>query len=263
MPKRHFDNTSYTTGLNVALQTAFYPHYSFKRADRGPLHKPKGDVPKNMHKIPKRRGRFTDRIIYQMTKLLQEEDISLKDILSDTPTKNCDIRALRKYCTDYVREQLVPYLIENKLTPIESQAKVYNLECRVGTCIDLVCRTASRKFAIFEIKTGFDTYYERHTGRKMNTPFQDVNDSPRWQHQLYLHFAVQMFAKYREVEVDRTSCAVLRMCRDGLQCYPLFEWGTEVTDDAWKVLLEQKDWTYEDRRKYMGKCKRQCIRKSR
>ena len=240
------------TGLNVALRTAFFPQYSYAAATLGPLGPASDPAVQHdaMPKNPKCRGRLIDRTVNKMTQLCAR-GAPLADLIGDAPLTGplaAEVRGFRRACVDYVSAQLIPYLIEHALTPVEAQAPVADRSARVGTTIDLVCRDAAGRFVILENKLGFDAYYFRHTDAAMASPFEFLDDSPHSQHQLYLAFAVSMFERNRGVTVNRGECAVLRMAHAGLAVHPLANWPLRRTRmaRAWGILARQRTWIHRD-----------------
>ena len=254
--RKHFDNTSYTTGLNIALQTAFYPHYDYKKAKQGKKYTVVNSFPDDMCKNPKARGKQMDRLVDRMVHLIQDDGFTLEDLIGNSKSSSKKLKRFQKDSTVYMREQLIPYLIRKTLVPFESQVHVYDKKKNIGTSIDLICKTIEGKLAIIEIKVGFDCYYELHTGKCMNHPFEDIEDSLRWQHQLYLSFAVDMIEKQRKIKVDRELSAVVRMSSDGINIYPIFPWDIGSKDIAWNILASRSDWNNKERKKYIGNCRR-------
>lgn len=247
------------TGLNIALNCSFYPRYTYKAATQGPLQQPVATVVHDkLPKNPLARGKLIDRTVNKMCQLCTRGaslDVLISDEAPPAGPLAAEIRGFRRMCVDYVSAQLIPYLIEHKLTPVETQVPVADTCVRVGTFLDLVCRTATGGWVVFENKIGFNAYYHRHTGHAMAAPFEFLEDSPHAQHQMYLAFAVSMFERNRQVTVDRAECAVLRMTEGGLCVHPLVNWPHRRTlmARAWCILAHQKEWNHKDHVNHLKK----------
>lgn len=171
-------------GLTYVLQRTFYPFSSHKMRCLG---KERGRVTGNKRK---RRaladGKKTDR--------------SLTNLVNGTGGQ---ITAHAKMIRDYVTAK--------GMKMVATQVPVYCEEANVGTDIDLVCEFEG-KHVIFEIKTGFRGYYHAHSGSKMTSPFQAMNDSVCHQHMLQVMFSMDMYRKVhptQEVDVARTAVLVV------------------------------------------------------
>lgn len=262
----------YMTGLNVALRSAFFPHYSYAKATQGPVHHSErtADQHDAMPQNPKKRGHLIDRLVNKMCALCAN-GVALEWLVGDDDPRQhssdaqlcAEVRGFRRLCVDYVSVQLIPYLVRERLVPVASQVPVADTCVRVGTALDLVCRAADGSHVVFEIKTGFDSYYHRHTVLPMLTPFEYWDDSPASQHQLYLAFALSMYERKAAVRVDHTRCAVLRLTRDGLVDHPLVEWPRKNVTMAqgWAVMARQKQWNHKERNAFVGQKKRALSRK--
>lgn len=182
-------------GLNRALKKLFFPHYRF-RAAKGGLKFDDGI------KNPKRRGKTVDRNVTQLVNL-------------------CKTKALpeaSEHFSGIFRTQLIEYLIANRLKPVTSQHPVCDESVRVGTKIDLICKTADGKYAIIENKIGYTHSLYVHSRTSMRSPYQHLNDSLHNQMQLYLHHAVALFTKQHPSRtIDSSACVILRMAPDALE----------------------------------------------
>jgi len=265
-------NNEYCTGLNVALRCAYYPMYTYKTATlvtEHPYSRLVIPIDMTLHlevlpKNPKRRGKMLDRCVNKMV-LLAKQNVSLLALISKEPFKSNDkhlvaeVRGFHKSCISYVKHQLIPYLIENGLEPLESQYPVANAKARVGTAIDLVCRDPTGSYVILENKLGFEAYYNTHTQHKMCAPFQQLDDSPYNQHQLYLLLAISMFEQQRNVKVNRNLSGVLRMSQRGLWEYSLMECSSDKLIQAWDRIIQQHDLNHKQRLEFIRLKKRQKI----
>jgi hypothetical protein len=239
---------TFMTGLNVVLKNVFYPKYNFRKANQGPA-SARMMSPADMPKLGKLRGHMLDRQVNHMTSLCNngvslELLINNKDpqtVMKDKHTVD-QVRKFRTKCCGYMRDQMIPYLIDQQLTPVESQCPVADQNTRVGTPIDLVCMDTAGSYVILENKCGFAHYYQRHTGNKMMDPFFYLEDSPEHQWLLYLTFAVSVFERQRHVTVNREKCAVLRMTPNGLQVHQFPMWATasKTLDIAWARIKQQQ-----------------------
>ena len=189
-------NSVFMTGVNSALKTAFYPSYSFSKAKFGPSDTLK--VPHEDDYSAKQRGKIHDKFV---DKLIGNAKWNMPH-------------------TSMLMNQLVTYLVEHRLTPIASQYPVYDGETRMGTKVDLVCKTVDGKYVLFENKVGYESCLHRHTGKQMLAPFEHMNDSPMNQMHLYLAFSVYLFKKqYPSRVVDESQCAILRASPNGFDVF--------------------------------------------
>lgn len=231
-------------GLNPSLQAAYYPHYTFARANKGgyeAAHHPPADLPLN----PKRSGHAVDRQISHMTALMANGATwSDKKLVTYLTTK----------CCGYIRDQLVPYLQRQKVLPTFAQFPVAHVPSRTGTALDLVCRDERQRYVVYEIKVGYGRYYLRHSAIPMRTPHQKRNDSIKEQHQLYLAHAVDMLQRQEpDIKINRGKCAVLVMRSTGLHVYPLTPAPVAA---SWRTLATLKDLNKRQRGHYVAAIKR-------
>lgn len=216
-------------GLNPALHLAFYPHYAFSKATQGPCGV---SCAISDGLTAKARGRQVDDLTQLLCRLVR----------NGTPLAALDANAeWTQRSTESYRTQIVPYLLERKLTPIASQFQVAHAQTRVGTPIDMVCRDADGNAVIIEHKRGYEAYIDRHTGVPMKPPFYFLTDSARHQHLLYLAFAVDLFELQTGRTVNRAECAVLRQTSAGLDVYRLPAWSTKpaIMNTAWTMLAQR------------------------
>jgi len=219
--------STHMTGLNMALKTAFYPHYSYTKAIHGhstPLQFPHEDT----YKSGRIRGKAMDKLTDEMVlKAKNNED-------------------WQNSFTGIFQTQLVDYLKRNALFPVASQYPLFDSELRMGTHVDLVCKTTSGKFVLFENKVGYEASLERHTLKPMRAPFETLNDSPLNQMHLYVAFIVRMFKKqYPMRELDESLCAILRMSPNGLDIFS-YRPDLDVESGA-NALRKLRDLTKRDR----------------
>jgi hypothetical protein len=176
----------YMIGLNKALKCAFYPQYTFKRATCGDADD-RANYDDSM--TGKKRGKLFDRHVGGLLRCKDWQEPH-RDLLAN---------------------QLVCYLKTNRLTPIASQYPVYDQTCRIGTKVDLICKSDTGKYVLFENKAGYCGYINKNTGICMSSPFEHLEDSPINQFQLYLAFAVSMYKAQNPTHVvDDAQCAILR-----------------------------------------------------
>lgn len=135
--------------------------------------------------------------------------------------------------------ELRRYLLAQGLVPHSSQVSVYDVAARIGTRLDLVCRSPDDdRWVVFEIKLGYThECYWRGTG-PLAPPFEQWNDALAHQHQLYLGFGVDLFERtFPTRTVARDRCAVLRTTADGTLHVHALDWpGTVDRQVAWERL---------------------------
>lgn len=177
------------------LRRTFYPHHDHKLCTIG-------------KEKQRRTGNKRKRAAMKRGRAL---DASLDSLVEDPKTRKliAESRLIREY------------LQGQGVTPYKTQVEVYIDGIRLGTRLDLVGKDADGKMVIYEVKCGFRGYYEAHSKTPMREPFEHLNDSVRYQHQLQLAYGVDMFIKRNPgVEVALDKCAVL-VANETLSVYPL------------------------------------------
>lgn len=180
------------SGLLPWLKKTYYPHYKFdKKWSKGA---PTGNL---RGRKAMRRGSSVDRCMQRLVK-------------TGRPGRATPEARL-----------LVNWLETNGYIPFEAQKHVTSASGRVFTMVDLVCISSQGKYVVFELKTGFRGYYEKHSDTPMKAPWAHLDDSVKNQHQLQLWYSVDMYERSNPTcDVDRSQCCVL-VINDVVTPYPL------------------------------------------
>lgn len=221
-------------GLHDFLSQTFYPTYDFKRANFGPVGpSPPVNQRAKTSEEGKRIGTLVDSQLRCITQMLgRHRDLGLSVFIQPrlaVPARlrqDQTLQRLRNNLHLHTR-RVVTGLHMLKLRPIASQLPVGHEILRVGTALDLLCIDIERHLVVVEIKSGFDTYYERHTLDRMRPPFQDKNDSPHNQHQLQLALSLLLFCRTYNLPTSQVKGCVLRTFHRGVVHYPLESWARE------------------------------------
>lgn len=193
-------------GVTTTIKKYFAPNYNSAAAVNGELPasyvkaKAEGRTGvKNAGKGGFKRGRQVDRQLTRVVRLMGIADIPTRAVLAlDTPLPESKEEAARK-ALGRLRSKLHPFtrfLLERlsegvtidgalePLQPIDAQVCVGVFHpLRLGTAVDLVCRTRAGDIYLVEIKTGYPKNYHMYCG-PMEAPLGGFRDSPLFQHQL-------------------------------------------------------------------------------
>lgn len=126
-------------------------------------------------------------------------------------------------------------LLNKGLIPIQTELPVGCVAMRMCTGVDVVCRhVQSGTLVLVELKTGYDSYWHRHTPFPMKGPFAPFHDAPINQHLLQLLFTRLLFnvtcnAKGQE----RVEALLLRVGTAGVDLIRLPAWATERASAFW------------------------------
>lgn len=134
---------------------------------------------------------------------------------------------------DPLTYRCLAFLKNHGFEPETAEYAVGCLQPRVGTGIDLVARDkATNQLAAFEIKTGFENYWERGHAY-MKAPFSDVWNSPANKAQVQLA-ATLWLARHTPGgrAIEFSFGAVLLLQADSVQMFPLEDWAWSRMDDA-------------------------------
>ena len=118
--------------------------------------------------------------------------------LSDTHRSNAYLMAV------------IQYLADNSLTPIATQFPVCCARLRVGTCVDIVCRTHTNAVVLIELKCGFDDYYDVANQGNMSHPFRDLPATYRNRHLVQLLLTTYLYTHCVQTE-NLESSVLLRV----------------------------------------------------
>lgn len=192
-------------GVTTTIKKYFAPHYTSAGAVNGEL--PESYVRAqregrtgiaNAGKGGFKRGRQVDRQLTRVVRLMGISDIPTSAVLSTDPLPESKQTAARK-ALGALRLKLHPFtrfLLQRlsegvtidgatqSLQPIDAQVAVGVYDgIRLGTAVDLVCRTKDGDIYLVEIKTGYPKNYQMYS-RYMEPPLEGFRDSPLFQHQL-------------------------------------------------------------------------------
>lgn len=219
-------------GLTALLKQTFYPRYVYTR----PKHLPDLTVEKQCKRIKgsRRVGTGFDSKITDTVRLQQRYKLDPRCFWS----LNCDkmlparvtaadrkrIAAVAKRRNPYV-QRFWRLMRVYEWTPISTQVPVRHDTLRIGTMVDVLCKDKHNNYKLLELKTGFESYYDTSSGRKLSSPFDHKSDCPRNQHQLQLAATEHM---YRMTHKDHrmSQSIILRFHSSGVEIVPLDEWCT-------------------------------------
>ena len=175
------DGHTYGRGLTKTLSSCFYPEFSISV------------TLKDVKKKPRKRGMHIGNMV----------DKQLTDWVETGKVRHPDKRFLL----------LVQIITNMGWTPIKSQLALGCSTLRLGTRVDLICKTKSNKLVIVELKCGFDEYYDVGNQGNMSFPFQDVVATFRNKHYIQLWITCWLFkhSNHRWNKEDITSAYVLRL----------------------------------------------------
>jgi hypothetical protein len=157
-------NTVYARGLTKTLDSCFSPEFSIKVALKG--------VEKNL-KTRKRGGKSTGITVDNQV----ERWASSQNVPKPHP----------KFL------KLKNELTSRGYTPLVSQLTLGCNALRLGTKIDLLCRNRTGGLVLFELKCGFEDYYDVQNQGFMLFPFQDLKQSFRNKHYIQLWISCWLF----------------------------------------------------------------------
>lgn len=230
-------------GLNVALQHAFYPDFSFLQLRRRVTPDTPAATFNGWPKDPKARGRSLDRLVTRLVYLVRHEGLTLAQVLQEDTSVSSRrarmIASFRRRCPPAFYQHYVPWLRDQGWVPLHSQYPVVWPEARVGTCIDLICEDADGRWVVVENKVGYWAFWSQYLSRHCAAPFAFLTDAPRWQHQLYLTLALSMLKRRHPAQpVNYVASTVVRLSDQGVRSDPLRPWGKRmaVLRSAWAVL---------------------------
>lgn len=214
-------------GLCPTLMRTFYPFYSYKKCTKNRVRISGNKRKREATEWGKKTDASLDRIISGEEGLINYEALMIKE-----------------------------HIEERGMRMVETQTKVWNIDARVGTELDLVCKDSDGKYVIYEIKSGFRGYYKATSGHTMCLPFNNMDDSVASHHQLQLAFGTDMFEKcYEDREVNHSECAVL-VVNDILEHHSLIEISEEKKRQAWFSMSLSKGESVKDREKYVKRQRR-------
>lgn len=196
-------------GITKKLEARFYPDYSYEAATYGPTTK----VPHGIRKLRggKSVGKETDNGVAHSIRLIrayqfEPEVFWIRKVYNAAMKRTTLLKTHREKLTSLFKrnttktKRFVPYIRffwetmrKLKLIPMDTQVEVRHKTVNISSMVDVVAIGAGRKHHCIEIKTGYDTYYHKHTPFKMKYPFTDKDDSPHNQHQLQAAATNEMY----------------------------------------------------------------------
>ena len=215
-------------GLLPTLKSNFFPQYEFTSATLGPRTK----LTKGVKKLKggTKTGKDFDKHIGQSICLMRKYQIPMESFWEhktySAAMKRVKVKDKLTLKAIYSSNRHKPYvrwfwtkLQDLKMQPVSTQIPVRHNTLRLGTFLDLVCRDLQGQYHVVELKTGYDSYYNKHTPFRMKAPFQDLDDSPRHQHQLQLTASHLMY-KQTFPSKPVGDPVLLRFHSDGIQVLP-------------------------------------------
>ena len=225
---------SLVQGLHSRLQQRFYPSYSFEAATQGEAGNPSSSGIRNLtQKRGLRRGVLTDNQMSKTVTWFNKYSIPVRVL--------CDRAALREYAVAH--KQTLPAcaykqfttglsaptikiwqcLRMQQLRPVATQVPVGVKEWRLGTAVDIETHNERGEMVLIEIKTGYDTYYHKHTSTPLQHLKGGINDSPANQHQLQLLVTCELYRQTKQLAAH-VHGVVFRVHALGIDAIPLQSW---------------------------------------
>lgn len=247
-------------GLKPTLAAAFYPHYRYRLACKGPLLPGCSQEVKKVHKGIKG-GERVDQAVQELV-FFSQANIPLEQLFDTSLSITSEplrerLKRFKRQCPPAVKDHFIPHLIQRGWKPILSQIPVGLEELRIGTQVDLIVESTHKEPILLEIKNGFERYYMRHTPFGMNAPFIGTDDSPYHQHQLQLSFTRLALSRYWKITPGEIPALVIQITPQGVKEWPL-EWkyyeNEPLMIEAREKLKENK---YENQQTRRKECQKQ------
>lgn len=205
-------------GLRPSLQEAFFPHFDYKELVRN----------KGCKSTGKKFGKGLDEAF----------DKYLMGIIPKHP---------------YFK--MFKELLDQKgWRPVDTQVTVGCARARVGTRVDLVCLDATDRVILLELKTGYESYLDKSSG-KMLSPFQETDASPKYINLMQLFFTKWMFLNskhYYSTHEFGKAYLLWGHNTDQLDIHEIpAEWDA-LLEPALTVLESKKDHTVKRRKRSMA-----------
>ncbi len=233
-------------GLHKVLAKQFYPAGStyentrmrtFERKTKGSqgLQVSRKDLPKS----DKQARKFGNKIDTQMQKLIEKAPnttvlrqwVTHPDdpiLLTMGEQKKPPKRPVRKL-TDHAAAA-IRCLLDNDWVPKQCQVHVGSAAHKVATSADVVCehryrcypKTKEKEVAVVEIKTGYETTWESHTGQWLLKPLGELRDTPRHKAHLQALCTAVLYKHTMGMKHGEPKPFVLRVSRaNGAKLEPL------------------------------------------
>jgi hypothetical protein len=229
-------------GLLKQLKAKLYPEYTYKAATKGPTVK----LPKGTRKLKcgKAVGNRFDKAVdesiriirkygfdpevfwvrtmhtqaLKRSSLLKTHRLQMKQIFKANTTKT-------NRSTPYVK-YFWQTMAKLQLMPMDTQVEVRHKTLNVSSLIDVVVKGKGRKRHCIELKTGHDSYLDKHTGHNMKAPFSDQTDSCRNQHQLQVSASSAMYFQTHLLPLEeRGEPLILLFQSTGVKVITREEWA--------------------------------------
>ena len=182
-------------GLTGVIKEVFFPDYLYTGANRA-------ELPRRGGRGGFARGRLVDR---EVQRWIQAGGGRVK--------KSAKLHLFSRAFIALTRRL--------ELTPLAAQVVVRDEKCDIGTLVDGVFLNASGRVVVVELKTGFEGYKERSTGR-MLAEFSHQTNSPVNQHGVQLAFTHNMFQRTFP-QLGAIDALLIRMTGDGADVRGLSE----------------------------------------
>ena len=111
-------------------------------------------------------------------------------------------------------------LYRYNLKPFAAQVPVADVSLRLGSAVDFVCKDTLGRHVIIEVKTGYSSYYYKHTNKPML--HLNITDTPANQHQLQLLLTYELFRRTFP-NVAMGGASIWRVDGVGMEIVPLKE----------------------------------------
>lgn len=235
-------------GLLPTLKNTFYPHYSFERANAhsgsctdasattgNAFFAKKATTETVKQKKGMRRGVMTDKQVENSVKWHHQFSIPSRTFTCRSLAKMYGLKHkaqlpanVFQFLTKSISANVMKIwqtLTKMKLSPVQGQVVVAIPEWRLATAVDLLCKNEHGHTVIVEIKTGYETYYHRHTSKPMNCLLPaTINDCPANQHQLQLLMTREMY-RHSSCDMGPLPSYIFHLRCAGIDIIPLQNWA--------------------------------------
>jgi hypothetical protein len=233
-------------GVHPTLTSIFYPKYNYKNATLGPTTPGatnRRDSRVTKHKPGKSAGILVDLELRRTIQLCVKYHIpttvfcshanQLSYARSATLTERDKSLVAKK--VSEATSKLWQAFARMKLTPVAAQVPVGCIELKVATAADVVCKDASGRRVVVEIKTGFLSYYHKHTGNNLRGIAPPQHDSPANQHQLQLLLTCELYRRTFPGHI-MGGAYIMRVDPFGVDVIPLQSWVRSSSSKVYDML---------------------------
>jgi hypothetical protein len=252
---KSLDGSPAPSGLLKLLERNFYPDYDKRIATSGPSEARStaaGDVATVRGGL--RTGTWTDESIGKSVDLMRKYRFPMEAFwvnadylkarhhprLLATHLKELEkiyraqVAVGQKKFKPYVRDFWIT-LTKLKLRVVGYQVEVRHATCPISTNADIIAIDDKGKYHVIELKTGYETYYYKHTVFPMKYPFSDQNDSCYNQQQLQLAATHCMYKQHYPAH-QIGDPVLLQFKAGGTQIHTLQAWAADRVNEMFGAI---------------------------